>query len=202
MSKSLSEKRTAKLRELILASVFCALIIVMTVVPYLGYISYGAIEITTLHIVTILAAVCLGPKYGSVVGLVWGLSCIVRAYVAFPVFLQSGFGNFFVAGLPRLLVGLFAGLVFYGLKKTKLPTAVSAGAAAVVGTLTNTVFVLSAMNLWLKFNDKGYSSFFDVFNTIFKTLITVNGLIELVAAVIIVPTVYAAIEKNNKKTSV
>lgn len=184
-----------KTRNLVMTAIFAALIIVMTVTPFLGYISYGSIEITTLHIVTILGAVCLGPKLGTVVGTVWGLSCLARAYFAFPVYLDFGFGNFFVSVFPRILVGLFSGLVFYALKKAKVPKAVSAGIAAVAGTLTNTVFVLSAMNIWAKFNDKDYSDVFTVVGNIFKTLIGINGVIELVAAVILVPVIYTAISK-------
>ncbi|MBQ3150451.1 MAG: ECF transporter S component [Clostridia bacterium] len=185
----------AKTRSLVLTAVFAALIIVMTVTPFLGYISYGSIEITTLHIVTILGAVCLGPKKGAVIGAVWGLSCIARAYFAFPVYLDFGFGNFFVSALPRILVGLFAGAVFFALKKTKLPKAVSAIVATVTGTLTNTVLVLSSMNLWSKFNDKDYSDAYTVIGNIFQTLIGINGIIELVAAVVIVPVIYSAISK-------
>ena len=188
-------------RSLVLTAVFAALIIVMTVTPFLGYISYGSIEITTLHIVTILGAVCLGPKKGTVIGAVWGLTCIARAYFAFPVYLDFGFGNFFVSVLPRILVGTFAGLCFFALSKTKLPKAVSAIVSAVVGTLTNTVLVLSAMNLWAKFNDKDYSDVFTVIGNIFKTLIGINGVIELVAAVILVPVIYSAIAKSLPKSN-
>ncbi|MBQ4627064.1 MAG: ECF transporter S component [Clostridia bacterium] len=196
----MSAKKTnlTHLRELALTAIFSALIIVMTLVPYLGYITYGVIEITTLHIVVILAAVCIGPKYGSVVGAVWGLSCLVRAYVAFPVFLSFGFGNFFVSVLPRILVGTFAGLVFSALSKTKLNKIISAGISAVIGTLTNTVLVLSAMNLWLKFRGEEYSSFFDTFKNIFSTLIGLNGVIELSAAVILTMALYKALEKPIK----
>ena len=74
----------SSLRNMILASILCALVVVMTVVPYTGYISIGGVlEITTLHIVTILAGVLLGWKYGALVGGVWGLTCIQigRAHV-------------------------------------------------------------------------------------------------------------------------
>ncbi len=187
-------------RSLVLTAVFAALIIVMTVTPFLGYISYGSIEITTLHIVTILGAVCLGPKKGTVIGAVWGLTCIARAYFAFPVYLDFGFGNFFVSVLPRILVGTFSGLCFFALAKTKLPKAVSAIVAAVVGTLTNTVLVLSSMNIWAKFNDKDYSDVFTVIGNIFKTLIGINGVIELAAAVVLVPVIYSAVAKALPKT--
>ena len=195
MSKQNSQQ---KLRSLVLCSIFAALIIVMTAVPYLGYISYGVIEITTLHIVTAIGAVCLGWKYGAVIGGVWGITCLVRAYVAFPVYLNFGFGNFFVAVLPRIIVGLVAGAAFAGLRRLKLNDIISAGIAAAVSTVTNTVLVLSTMNLWLKFNDKEYSSFFEVFQSIFKTLIAINGIIEIAAAIIIVPIIYKAISRYQK----
>ena len=54
-------KNRKSLRDLILAAILCALVVVMTVVPYTGYITVGGtLEITTLHIVTILAGVLLG----------------------------------------------------------------------------------------------------------------------------------------------
>ena len=86
---------------MILASILCALVVVMTVVPYTGYISIGGVlEITTLHIVTILAGVLLGWKYGALVGGVWGLTCILRCLIALPIYKPFGFANVFVAFLP------------------------------------------------------------------------------------------------------
>lgn len=173
----------------------------MSVVPYTGYISYGVIEITTLHIVTALGAVCLGWKYGALIGGVWGLTSLLRAYMMFPVYLNYGFGNFFVAVLPRIIVGMVAGGVFVLLRKTKVNNIIAAAVATAVGTLTNTVLVLSAMNLWLKFNGGDYSSFFQTFKNILSTVIAVNGLTELIAAIIIVPAVYKAISKSLKNTA-
>ena len=45
----------SSLRNMILASILCALVVVFTVVPQTGYITIGGVlEITTLHILTIL----------------------------------------------------------------------------------------------------------------------------------------------------
>ena len=74
-------------RSLVLTSVFIALIIVMTVIPYTGYINYGAVEITTLHLVVILGAVCLGWKAGT---LFWALSGALPASCA-PLQTRPGF---------------------------------------------------------------------------------------------------------------
>ncbi len=46
-------------KKLVTAGILSALIIVMTVVPYTGYINYGLVEITTLHIVVAIGAVML-----------------------------------------------------------------------------------------------------------------------------------------------
>lgn len=177
----MSERKS--LRKFVLAAIFAALIGVMTVVPYTGYISYGVIEITTLHIVVILGAVFLGPKYGTILGGFWGVTCWLRAFTN-PLFIM--FTNPLISLLPRLLVGLVAGWVYAGLRKTKCPDMVAAGITAAAGTLTNTFLVLSALNLFGGMV-KSYEAFFKMFQSMFEVIISVNGLIELGAAVILVP---------------
>ncbi len=195
--------RRKKLKKLILASIFCALIVVMTFVPYTGYISYGLIEITTLHIVVIIGATLLGWQYGTLLGFVWGITCLIRAYLM-PAFLVFGFGNPLVAVLPRVLVGMAAGAVFGGLKKTRMNRSLSLSIAAVAGTLTNTVLVLTGMWLYCKFSPNvdnltiGQQSVFDTLKSILATIVGLNGGIELVAAVIITPAVYFAVQPREK----
>ncbi len=192
-------KKNAKLTNLILVALFSAVVIVFTVIPNLGYISTGPIEITTLHIVVIIGAVFLGPKYGAVIGGVWGITCIVRAFVlggGSEVF--KPFMNPMVSLLPRILVGLFAGLIFFALKKTKLNNAISAGIAGAIGTLTNTVLVLSALYIF-GMEISGYQAFFDMFKTIITTIISLNGSIELIAAIIVVPLIYKPLSKYTGK---
>ena len=66
----LATKRKTDTKNLVRAGILSALIIVMTVVPYTGYINYGLVEITTLHIVVAVGAVMLGWQYGAVLGFV------------------------------------------------------------------------------------------------------------------------------------
>ena len=145
---------------MILASILCALVVVMTVVPYTGYISIGGVlEITTLHIVTILAGVLLGWKYGAIVGGVWGLTCILRCLMVFPIYKPFGFANVFVAFLPRLCVGLVSGALFAALKKTRMARTPAIMVTAVAGSLTNTVLVLSAMTIYCRIHGvQGYET--------------------------------------------
>ena len=186
-------KKNKKLVRYVMCALFAALIVVMTFTPYLGYITVGIIEITTLHIAVIFGAAVLGPKFGTILGAVWGATCVMRAF-------QLGiipFQNPMVSLVPRRLVGLVAGLVFYGFSKTKCKTPISLGITALAGTLTNTVLVLSSLQIF-----GGFSALFGdgakTIDVIVKTLISTNGLIELVSAIIIVPTLYMATQKYFK----
>ena len=64
-------KKNTNVKKLVLAALFIAIIIVMTAVPYTGYIEYvpGGINMTTLHIPVIIGAVFLGWKYGALLGI-------------------------------------------------------------------------------------------------------------------------------------
>ena len=179
-------KRKTDTRNLARAGILCALIIVMTVVPYTGYIYYGLIEITTLHIVVAVGAVLLGWQYGAVLGLVWGITCMLRALTN-P--LWAPFVNPLISVVPRIFVGAVGGLVAQGLRKLKLRSGLVSGISAAAATLTNTVLVLSALKLF-----STLLTGVPLFGTIYTTLIGVNGSIEFVAAILLVPVIVAAIK--------
>ncbi len=179
-------RKRSDTKSLVRASVLSALIIVMTFVPYTGYINYGLIEITTLHIVVAVGAVMLGWRYGLVLGLVWGVSCLLRALTN-P--LWAPFVNPLISVLPRMLVGMVAGLVHQGMLKAKCRPLLSASVAAAAATVTNTVLVLSALKLF-----SAVLAGVPLLGSIYATLIGINGVIELVAAIIIVPSVIAALQ--------
>lgn len=182
----IKSKRTTDTRNLARAGILCALIIVMTIVPYTGYIYYGLIEITTLHIVVAVGAVLLGWEYGAVLGLVWGVTCVLRALTN-P--LWAPFVNPLISVVPRVIVGAVGGLVAQGLRKLKLRSGLVAGISAAAATLTNTVLVLSALKLF-----STVLTGLPLFGTIYATLIGVNGSIELVAAILLVPVIVAAVK--------
>lgn len=182
----ISTKRKTDTRNLVRAGILSALIIVMTVVPYTGYIYYGLIEITTLHIVVAVGAVLLGWQYGAVLGLVWGVTCMLRAMTN-P--LWAPFVNPLISVVPRVLVGAVGGLAASGFRKLKLRSGLVSSLSAAAATLTNTVLVLSALKLF-----STILTGTPLLGTIYATLIGVNGVIELVAAIVIVPAVVAAVK--------
>ena len=183
-----------KLRKLVITGVLSALIAVMTVVPYTGYMAFGVVEITTLHIVVIVGAVTLGWKAGAFLGGVWGVTCMLRAFTN-PLWIM--FTNPLISVVPRILVGLVAGLVFAGLRRTRCPASVSALVAAVAATLTNTLLVIGALQAFGGLINS-YRAFFEMFQAAFFAVIGVNGVIELVAAAVITPAVCLAVQKANR----
>lgn len=158
----MSKKRTKHERILRMTqlAVLSAIIIVMTFVPYVGYISYGpGLSVTLIHIPVMIGAIVMGPSAGGVLGGVWGVSCILKALLAPPSPLDAAiFWNPLVSLFPRILAGLIAGWAFYGLlclcrklskkgKAGKAAQGIAAGVSAALGSVANTVFVLSMIYL-------------------------------------------------------
>lgn len=121
--------QSKKTVQMVLAGVMTALIIVMSSVPFLGYIPLGVINATIIHIPVIIGAILLGPKYGAFLGLVFGVTSIIKntfspnltSFVFSPFYQMGEYGgNFYsviVSLVPRILIGVVAYYVYQGLRK-------------------------------------------------------------------------------------
>ena len=110
-----------KVLDMSLAGIFTAVIIAMSVVPFLGYIPLGFMNATIIHVPVIIGALLLGPKYGAYLGLVFGITSLVRAtltptvtsFVFSPFVTIGGYsGNMLsvvISIVPRVLIGVFPG---------------------------------------------------------------------------------------------
>jgi uncharacterized membrane protein len=101
----------------------------------LGYIPFPTgVTATIMHIPVIVGAIAGGPVVGIAIGGIFGLSSYLvttTPWIKDPI----------VAIVSRLFIGLTAYLAWRGLRP--VGTTVAYVGAAVVGTLTNTVLVLS-----------------------------------------------------------
>lgn len=181
--------------------VISALIIAMTFVPYIGYISYGGLSITLIHIPVIIGACLLGIKGGITFGAVWGISCMLKALFAPPTPLEGIlFKNPVVSVIPRILSGLAAAAIFILLKNhSKIKYILS----VIIGCAVNTVFVMGS--IYLLYGDKygtelGISSVnLGGLTNYVLAAFGINAVIEIAVAIIItIPTV-KAIDKKVKK---
>lgn len=193
-------KKRTNVKKMVLAAVFAAIIIVMTFVPYTGYIQYlpGGVAITTLHIPVMIAAVFLGGKYGGVIGGIWGCTCLLLAFLN-PDPGNVPFQNPVISVLPRVIVGMVTAWVFAAVKGKKQSRGrglLAVISATLAGTLTNTVLVLSLLHF---VGSVGTTNIAELFNSIIMTVVGINGAIELAAALIIVPAVWSALEKTYRE---
>ena len=186
-----------ELMKLTTAGVLAAIITMMTFTPYVGYISYGALSITTLHIPVIIGAILLGPMYGAFLGAVWGIDCLIYAVIGAT---SDGaiFVNPIISVVPRIIVGIVAAFVFIGLEKLIKIRFVAIPLTAIAATLTNTVLVLTAIHL---FGSHGIVLLSGIVKDIFMVAISLNGLVELIAAIILVPAIVKTLDatKLSKK---
>ncbi|WP_125588460.1 ECF transporter S component [Companilactobacillus jidongensis] len=189
-----------KAYRIAILGILMAIIFVQSLVPFLGFIPTGFINITIIHITVIVAAIVLGPKDGAIVGLVWGLGTMVRAFTSPTSIIDTTvFTNPIVAVLPRIIVGLVAGYVYLALKNRFKKRMVSMGIAAALGSLTNTLLVLGLMRvMYASALSQAYTTQTDLLNKLLLIIVGTNGIPEMIAAIIIAPAISAAILKANK----
>lgn len=180
--------------KITILSMFLAILIAQTFIPMLGYIPLGPIDVTIVHVTVILVAVLFGPKMGSVLGTTWGLLSMIRAYMQ-PTPFNIVFLNPVVSVLPRLIVGFLSGVLFLFFRK-KFSDKVSYAVTAGIGTLINTVLVLGSIYL---FASETYAEALGISETLLLgALVTVagtNGIIEMIASVIILPLIAIPLSK-------
>ncbi len=183
--------RRQSIQRITRLGILMGLIILMTFIPNIGYIQTGLFSITTIHIPVLIGAALMGPIGGLVLGLTWGLTSYFYALTLGTIEAMI-FLNPMVSIVPRVLVGLIVSYTTLALDKVNMKEVLKYGLVAGIGTLSNTVLVLSSIFI---FASEGVLSFNQAFSTIITTIISTNGLLELFAAVIIVPAVVKAIRK-------
>ena len=191
------QARTTMQRNLTLAQmgVFSALIVVMTF-THVGYITIGALSITLVHIPVIVGACVLGWKLGAALGAVWGVTCMIKAFTMPTAPTDPLFMNPLVSLVPRVLVGIVAGLLFALVLKADKKGLLAAAVAAVAATVCNTALVLTALYL-IYGGSKGDLLGIQAvsFPGLVKFIVAVfvsNAVFEVIAAVLIaIPAVFA-----------
>lgn len=186
-----------KTKYLTSMALFLAIEIILVVTP-LGYIPIGPINATTMHIPVIVAGILLGKKAGAQLGFVFGLTSLIKATIqpgitsfCFSPFITIGgisgnYASILIAFIPRILLGYIAGLIYELIKDKK---GVILG--SLLGSLTNTVFVLSGIYL---FFGNGYASAvgvsYQALIGVLLTVVTTNGIMEALLAVVITLAIY------------
>lgn len=175
MAVGVTESATAlNTRRIVIAGVLGAIAIVLGVTR-IGFIPVPNMtgNATIMHIPAIIGAVLEGPVVGVLAGGIFGIFSMLNDTTGL-------FSNPLVSVVPRLLIGLFAWLAYRSLKGFNVYLA--AAVAGVVGTLTNTIFVVGAILLVIGVPGGGAAS-------AFMLSLVPQAIAEIVIAAVLTPLV-------------
>lgn len=185
---------TKRIRHLTQLSLLIALLAVLALTP-LGFIMIPPVAITIMHIPVIIGAVLLGPLDGAILGGAFGVMSMLKATFAAASPVDIMFSPF-ISGkplqslimcvVPRILLGIIAALVFRAFCKAGKDGAMAMGISAGIAALCHSLLVLGC--LWLFFSAMPLRE-------VFLTIATLNGVLELAAAILVTAAVCRPLRK-------
>lgn len=201
-----------------LTAMFLAILLLLSAVPFLGFIPIGPINATTMHIPVIIASIILGPRIGASLGGVFGIISMVRSTIivsplsfVFSPFIpvigtdQGSWKAIIIAMVPRILIGIVPYFVYMGLKKVtkNRPTSqtISLFAAGFLGSATNTILVMNL--IYFLFKDSYAQSMGVSVTAVYTAILSIiftSGIVEAIVAAIAtvaVTSVLLRLVKNN-----
>ena len=191
-----------QMRNFVLTALFVAIVVLLGLTP-VGMIPLGFVNISILGVPVVIGTLLMGLKTGLLLGACFGT---VSALSAFGIYgTPSALAGALVAAspalalvmcfVPRLLIPLFAQLVYRLAARGREKIKRAVPFAAVAGSLTNTVFYLGLM--------LAFYVIMGINSEKVLALIGGTGLIagslEAVANALISTAVLAALWKINKK---
>lgn len=132
--------RRDKTRQMTILAMFIAIIVVMGMVPFLGFIPLFGLSFQIITIPVIIGAVILGRRAGLILGTTFGVVSLIRGAMS------GGFDFLFVLPwisiLPRVIFGLIIYDVFQFFKKVIPKRIISLAVGFLVVTLIHTFMVV------------------------------------------------------------
>lgn len=196
-------------------AIIIAVIGVMSYIPYVGYITIPPVSITTIHIAVLFFAWMFGWKEGLVAGLSFGMFSMFKAMSMPSSPIDYLFINPIVSVLPRLLFGFVSGLLFDAMRLIRQPRLRFVSNVVLVPIMTLFHSFLTLSILYAMYHDNEALASMS-YVQIIATILTINGLIEIASATIVVPllilplnkafpqyeAIYKSVLKSRKKASV
>ena len=197
---------TVKYRDFVLLALFTAIVFVLGLTP-LGMVPLGLIKATTLHIPVIIGCLLLGPRYGAVLGFMFGLvsflsntmSPAALSFAFTPLIPVPGTPNgsplsLVICFVPRILVGVVPWFVYRGLQKLMKESSrgeiLSMAIAGAVGAVLNTALVMSL--IYFLFRD-AYASLkgvpVEAVAGLVLGVVGTNGVAETALAAVLTPAI-------------
>ena len=176
-----------KIQKLTVDAILTALIAVLAFTP-LGYLRIGAVSITFISIPVVIGAIINGPVSGAFLGFVFGLTSFLQCFgldaFATALFNINPFYYGIMCFIPRILMGLFCGLIFKALSKKCKNSVISFGVTSLSGGILNTVLFVGALVLFFGRSDY-MQQFGKTLPAIIGALVTFNAVIEWAVCLVV-----------------
>ena len=191
-------QKRVNVRRMTVISVLSAISIVLSMIPFVGYIPLGPVKATIMHVPVIVGAVIEGPVVGAAVGLIFGLTSLFKAFTE-PTITSFCFMNPIISVLPRILIGVVSYYVYRLIYKICKKVYVSGFVAGIVGSLTNTIGVMGL--IYVIYADKYMQAIGQAGNAgkYILAICATNGIPEAIVAGILVAAVAVVMIRKSKK---
>lgn len=194
-SRRNGRRKNVNVRKMSIISVLSAISIMLSMTP-LGFIPIGPTNATIMHIPVIIGAIIEGPVVGMSVGLIFGLTSLIRN-LTMPTITSFAFINPLVSVLPRVLIGIVAYYVYKLAIKITKNYFVSGWITGFIGSLVNTVGVLGMIYVlygtrYAQALEQSAASA----KTLLLTLATTSGIPEAILGGFIVSAVAVVLKKR------
>lgn len=104
------------LQDLSLASIFAGIILIMSLVPQLGFIRFmPGVSIVLVHVPVLIGVFLLPRKYGALLGLFFGVGSLLAAVIYGAQPIDLAFINPLISVVPRILFAVGAYYIYRGL---------------------------------------------------------------------------------------
>ena len=189
--------RQTSSRHLVLTALFIAIILLQSIVPWLGTLPLGAFAIgaavTIITFTVAIGAMVLGPKTGALLGFIWGAYSLWHAWTSVPSIGALIFRNPITAIAPRMLVGVIIGYLYWRFVKER-PIAHQSAWLVGLGALSafiNTALVLSLTWIGFKVMNTSFTGIPDsgLANWLIISIAGFNGIFEMIVGAILVPLI-------------
>lgn len=156
------------------------------------------IKPTLVHIPVIVASIMYGPRIGTILGGLMGVISVVTntvvllptSYLFSPFVDQGNLASLMIAMVPRLLIGITP-YYCYKFIHNKFGLVLS----GLVGSLTNTVFVLSGIFVFFS------TVFGGNIKALLATIVSTNAIVEMIISALVAFTLIPSLSKLNRKLS-
>ena len=189
--------KTNKARQTATIAIFFAIMLIIQLLSNMIFSIWPIpIKPTLVQIPVIIAAILYGPRIGASLGFLMGMmSLITNSIIILPTsYLFSPFvdnGNLtsvIISILPRVLIGITPYFVYKWLSN-HLGLALS----GLIGSLTNTVFVLTGIFVF-------FSSIYNGnIQALLAAIVSSNAIAEMIISAILVPVIIPRLERFKNK---